>query len=183
MYIVFSCSSYTNFFGILTIMLVLYLFVLDIRKIISIEGKLEKKFKDEKALVLNKHIQNSAVIETPKTSESLANLSKGNLIRISSVFNADKTEVCELLNDFSVYSLVDENVKKAEADNYYNQINANLANSSQIKTQYYSITYKDKKSCYGKRGKMASKQMRKLISNFLFFLNSIGIEKVWFILH
>lgn len=163
MYIVFSVSSYTQFFSVLTVMLVLYLFAFDIRKIIKIEGKIDKKFKEEESFSLHRQNKNSAkIINNPNEDE--IKLSKGNFVRISSVFNADKNEVCELLNDFSAYALVDENVKKAEADNYYNLINSNDANAAnnQVKTQYYSVVYKDKEHCYGKKGRMANKhQTRK----------------------
>jgi len=138
-------------------MLVVYLFVFDIVKILKIEEKLEKKFKAEKTLTLNNNIQNLAIIEDPRINER--NFAKGKFVRISSVFNEEKKEVCGLLNNFSVYGLVDQKIKKAEAENYYNQLNSNITNDNQIKTQYYSIVYKNK-NCYSwGRGKIGNKQI------------------------
>jgi hypothetical protein len=138
-------------------MFVVYLFVFDIVKILKIEAKLEKKFKADKTLTSNNNIKNLAIFEDPKINER--NFVKGKYIRISSVFNEEKKEVCELLNNFSVYGLVDQKIKIAEAENYYNQLNSNRTNDNHIKTEYYSIVYKNK-NCYSwGRGKIDNKQM------------------------
>jgi len=121
----------------------------DVRRILQIEQCLEKKYKDEKTLILNKDMKTSASIEEDRAEN---NLKKGSLLRISSIFNGEKNEICDLMNDFSIYGFLDENIVRAEADNYYNKTLSNN-NNKFIQTQYYSIIYKEK-FCYGKRRKI-----------------------------
>jgi hypothetical protein len=145
----FSNFSFTHFLGVLSSIIILYLFVFDIRNVLKIESKLEKKFKDEKTLKLDDQIKNSST--SPLKSIKEGNMVKGNLIRISTLFNGEKNEICDLLNNFSSYALIDKNILKSGLDNYYNNNFNN--NNEHTNSYYYQITLKDKKECF-RRGKI-----------------------------
>lgn len=156
-------------------MLVLYLFVFDIRDAIRIEKDLKKKLEQESDLDdIKYHLESS---DGEKSTLNEPNLNKGNYIRISSVFNGEKKEISDLLNDFSVYGLIDKNIKKAEADNFYNHINTNNSANSQIKTQYYTISYKDRKICFRNKTKRSYLQKGNLHSiKFVEFMVKIFLK-------
>jgi len=154
-------------FVLIVLIFIINPFLFLIRKLRKIESKSENNS------ILNNHVEMSDMGIANTSVEKESPLSKGNFIRISSVFNAEKKEVFELLMDFSTYALVDKNVQIAEPEDYYNQIGSNISNDNQVKTQYYSIVYKEKYHFYKKKGLIANKRTSWFKIKSFIFINSI----------
>lgn len=132
-YGVFSCF-------ILLLLGLIYLKVVDLKQLFLRETELEKRVH-----VMKESISKTFIEENPKNIQ-------GNFIRINSILDCDKNELCNILNDYSIYNLIDNEIIKADEDLSSNKVN-DLSEQGLI-TKYYCISLKDKGGLLSKINKV-----------------------------
>ena len=138
LYLALCLCSFSNFLGLTSLVVLFFLKLFDFKKILEIEKKLEPKFIDENTENFKKVFDQ---VKDNKIKENYDAIT-GNFIKINSVFNSEISEILKILNDFSLYNLIDGNISIAEKDNSFGQ---NLNFNENISTLFYSLSFKNKK--------------------------------------
>ena len=76
--------------------------------------------------------------------DNINDFNKGNLIKISSLFEESMVNVTNLLNDISNYNIFDKNVVNSEIDNSNSNSNSNSkSNNKEFKGFLYNLSLKE----------------------------------------
>lgn len=129
---------YTVSIGSIGLLIIAYLKDFSLKSIFIIEYELDNQINEEKNMIN----------ETYETFEDELNEDNkikfsGNFIRINSVFNLDKNEMNNILNDFSTYGIIDDNILKSCEDTSY--IQDDFINT-EVQKKFYRLNFQDKKN-------------------------------------